>query len=336
MLGLVPLTRDHGALAGGPPETGPEVAEGVMSGQREAGGRDGRDGRGGTGRGGGSGRRAVLLAAAAAGAGAAAGLAGGPGVAQAGGSPVELGQSNTASATTAVSTSSGDGLSGRTTANGGAGVSGADASPGGGFGVQGTSANGKGVSGTSSASAGVYGQTSATGHAGVHGTDASGEPGGYGIYGTSVNGYGVYGIAPEPDAGSGGVFGQFGSGSIPALPGFLVSGVVGADLSVGNTGVSGLSLAGTGVYAASNTGTALSVFGKVQFSSAGLATVRKGRKTVTVTTSAVTASTLVLATLQKAQNGVYIAAAAPKAGSFTITLNKAAAGDLPVAWFFIG
>jgi hypothetical protein len=55
-----------------------------------------------------------------------------------------------------------------------------------------------------------------------------------------------------------------------------------------------------------------------------------------VTASAVTASTLMLATLQQAQSGVYIAAAEPKAGSFTITLTKAATADLPVGWFFIG
>jgi len=295
---------------------------------------------------GGYGRRAVMLGAAAAGAGAAAALAGGAGVAQAGGSPVELGQSNTASNTTAVNTSKGNGLSGHTTANGGSGLTGADASPAGGFGVFGTSANGKGVFGTSSAQAGVYGQTSSAGHAGVHGTDTSGFPGGYGVYGTSENGYGVYGIGPLPGSSAGGVWGQFGSGIIGVLPGFLESGVVGADLSVGNTGVSGVSEHGTGVYGGSNTGTgmyavsnsgtALAVSGPVQFSSAGVSTVKKGHTTVTVTASAVTTSTLVLATLQKVQSGVSIAAAVPKAGSFTITLNKAATADLPVAWFYIG
>jgi hypothetical protein len=50
----------------------------------------------------------------------------------------------------------------------------------------------------------------------------------------------------------------------------------------------------------------------------------------------VTASTVVLATLQRVQSGAYIAAAVPKAGSFTITLNTAATADLTVAWFFIG
>jgi len=67
-----------------------------------------------------------------------------------------------------------------------------------------------------------------------------------------------------------------------------------------------------------------------------VSTIKKGKSTVTVTTSAVSTSTLVLATLQKVQSGVYIAAAVPKAGSFTITLNTAATADLPVGWFFIG
>jgi hypothetical protein len=316
----------------------PEVAEGVMSGERESGGRAGEGGLrdGAARRRSGFGRRAVVLGAAAAAAGAAASLAGGTGVAQASGNPVELGQSNTASETTSINTSKGNGLSGHTTANGGSGLTGADASPGGGFGVWGTSANGKGVFGTSSGSAGVYGQTSSAGHAGVHGTDTSGVPGGYGVYGTSDNGYGVYGIAPSPGTGNGGVFGQFGTGSLTSLPPFLVSGVVGADLSVGNIGVSGLSIAGTGVLAGSTTGTALQVEGRVQFTTSGVSTVKKGNTTVTVTASAVTASTLVLATLQRAQSGVYIAAAEPKAGSFTITLTKAATADLPVGWFFIG
>jgi len=126
----------------------------------------------------------------------------------------------------------------------------------------------------------------------------------------------------------------------------VASGVTGADLSVGNVGLSGLSVGGVGVYAGSNTGigmfatsntrTALSVNGPVQFTSAGVSTIKKGSSTVTVTTSAVTTSTLVLATLQQFQTGVHVSAAVPAAGSFTITLNGAATTDLPVAWFFIG
>jgi hypothetical protein len=54
------------------------------------------------------------------------------------GSPVLLGTANTATATTSVSTSSGDGLDGKTTANGKSGVSGTDVSSGGGYGVQGS------------------------------------------------------------------------------------------------------------------------------------------------------------------------------------------------------
>jgi CHAT domain-containing protein/tetratricopeptide (TPR) repeat protein len=49
-----------------------------------------------------------------------------------------------------------------------------------------------------------------------------------------------------------------------------------------------------GVFAGSKTGTALQVDGPVQFSSSGVATVKKGSKTVTVKNSAVTTSTIVL------------------------------------------
>jgi hypothetical protein len=60
-----------------------------------------------------------------------------------------------------------------------------------------------------------------------------------------------------------------------------------------------------------------------------------GRKTVTVTASAVTSSSIVLATLQISKSGLYVQGAVPGAGSFTINLNKTASADLPVGWFVI-
>jgi hypothetical protein len=314
------VTEDDMSERGRPGEAGQE---------RRAGTRQGRYGR-----------RAVVLGAAAAGAGAVAGLTGGTGVAQAAGSPVELGQLNTSTASTVVSTSGGSGLYGETTANARAGIKGVDNSPDGGYGVYGSSQLGMGVYGTSADSAGVYGQTSSSGQAGVQGADNSGEQG-YGVYGTSQAGYGVYATSQNVGvygSGAPGVWGQIGSGGIASLPApEFAAGLMGVDVtSAGNTGIWGASINGLGVFAGSKTGTALQVDGPVQFSSSGVSTVDKGSTSVTVKTSAVTKSTIVLATLQKLESGVYIEAAVPGTGSFTITLNKAAGSDLPVGWFFLG
>jgi hypothetical protein len=79
----------------------------------------------------------------------------------------------------------------------------------------------------------------------------------------------------------------------------------------------------------------LLVSGSAEFQSSGVATVKKGDKTVTATAFAVTASNIVLATIQKPQSGVYIEAAEAGTGKVTITLNKAATADLPVGWFVV-
>jgi hypothetical protein len=278
------------------------------------------------------GRRAVMLGTAAAAAGTVAGMAGSTGLAQAAnGSPVELGEANTATATTLVTTSGGSGLYGETTADQRAGLKGVDAS---------SAAGGFGVYGSSTKGTGVYGENGEAGQAGVQGADTSGGQG-YGVRGTSEAGFGVYGTSMNVGVfgtGTPGVWGQIGSGDVSSLPRPEFSaGLVGVDVTgPGNTGIWGASINGLGVFAGSKTGVALQVHGPVQFSSSGVATVKKGSKSVTVKASAVTKSSVVLATLQKLHSGVYIEAAVPKAGSFTITLNKAATSDLRVGWFFIG
>jgi hypothetical protein len=131
-------------------------------------------------------RRALLLGAAGTGAGVTAGLVAGAApaqAAQANGTPVELGDSNTATGTTAISTSSGYGLwassaghagiRGDTTVATSSGVSGHDDSGSAtGTGTAGTSANGTGVSGVSTTGAGVLGRS--TSNAGVFGASDSG------------------------------------------------------------------------------------------------------------------------------------------------------------------
>lgn len=192
------------------------------------------------------GRRALMLAAATAGAGITVDLVSGTrpaGAADTQGKAVLLGQNgsntNTATSTTQINTSSGDGLQantsgdsgshgvlgtstvgtgvqGQTGGNGHSGVSGIDTSPSGGHGVYGRSVNG----------VGVYGENLAGGQFGVYGEDAS-QSGGYGVCGDSTNGYGVCGLTSSGDS----------------------AGVLGSDLSPGGAiGVQGSSTVGTGVF----------------------------------------------------------------------------------------
>jgi hypothetical protein len=139
------------------------------------------------------GRRALMLGAAAAGAGVAVGLvAGAEPAGAANGGNVRLGASNnTASSSTIVTTSSGNGLQGATTDDGASGVCGLDSSDEGAYGVQGTSDIGTGVFGTTSNGTGVLGQagdgtgvlgySSGDGQMALVGQDASTD-GGYGAY----------------------------------------------------------------------------------------------------------------------------------------------------------
>jgi hypothetical protein len=101
------------------------------------------------------------------------------------------------------------------------------------------------------------------------------------------------------------------------------------------TGVSGTSDVGKGVSASSGSGTALFVSGKVHFSRSGAGSVTKGSKTKTINIPGMTASSLVLATLQVAVSGLYIAGVVPAAGKFTLYLNKAAPTSMKFAWFVL-
>src|ERR1700728_756194 len=89
------------------------------------------------------GRRAIMLGAAGAAAGiATAGVAGAEPAFASNGNPVKLGDSNSATASTVVTTTVGTGLQGEASTNGQSGVSGIDTSPDGGHGTYGRSTNG--------------------------------------------------------------------------------------------------------------------------------------------------------------------------------------------------
>jgi hypothetical protein len=101
------------------------------------------------------------------------------------------------------------------------------------------------------------------------------------------------------------------------------------------TAISGSSTSGTGVKASSTSGTALSVSGKAHFSRSGAATVSQGTTTKTVNVSGMQSTSLVLATLQTSITGVYVAAAVPASGKFTVHLNKATPAAAKFAWFVL-
>jgi hypothetical protein len=89
-----------------------------------------------------------------------------------------------------------------------------------------------------------------------------------------------------------------------------------------------------GVYASGYT--ALQVEGTAVFSGSGVATVRAGSDSATVTGVRLTSASFVLALVQ-AKQSCYVVAAVPDHANqqLTIYLNKAPSTALPVAWFVV-
>jgi hypothetical protein len=208
------------------------------------------------------------------------------------------------------------------------GVSGQSTS---GDGVTGFSSLGDGVRGTSNSSYGVRGDT-ITG-IGVDGkTSASNMPAILGSAtgsGTGVLGYS--GVLPSPPArAKTGVYGH-------AVQDSTSRGVWGrADAG---RGVYGQATSGTGGYFSATTGTALRAEGPVRFSSAGLATIPSGSKSVTVTPGLdITGSSKVLAMPQTNPGGsttIQRISRNATANTFTIWLTATATANTTVAWFVI-
>jgi hypothetical protein len=229
------------------------------------------------------------------------------------------------------------------------------------YGVLGSSPSSIGVYGQGSYgvravgdSDGVYGESTGSGSgvhghndvggAGVHGSATSG-PGmfgssddGDGVQGQTVNAFssGIYGHNESSDAGGKGVFGASPNGiAVEGLGGQV--GVHG--ISAGDTGVKGEGV-GIGVRAvstlANHAGVGLRVDGRSVFRTAGVATVASGVKKVTVNLAGVTATDMVLATVQQT-GGFYVKNAVAASGKLTIYLNKAPVSPqtVKVAWFVI-
>lgn len=161
------------------------------------------------------------------------------------------------------------------------------------------------------------------GGAGVTGSAVDG----IGVVGTSSNAAGVYGSGALGVSGSS----TYGPGVVGESDGYGVLGQANSGI-----GVYGFSGSGPGVVAQSLDGIALQVVGQAEFSTCGVATVKKNTKAITVTFPGVTTASIVLATMQELQSGIGVAAAVPGSGSFTITLTGIAAADTRVGWFVIG
>ena len=212
--------------------------------------------------------------------------------------------------------------------------------------MHGDSPNGIGVHGTNNlSSAGVVGDSTG-GATGVLGR--TGDPNGYPGPGDSAGVHGYSGVAGQP--------GVFGDGDV----GVLAAGAIGV-FSVGAPALVGLGDGlgppgqfGTGVYGYSGTilppqppdnigvyargdgaSLALRVQGKAVFSRSGRTSITAGHSSRSVTLAGTTTSSLVIATLQTHRTGIYVAAAVPASGKFTIYLNKAVTATTYVAYFVL-
>ena len=198
---------------------------------------------------------------------------------------------------------------------------------------------------------GVLGLLASGAGNGLTATTASGN----GVFAISVGGTGVLGQSGSPVSGfpgvANGVHGLTASFSGVGVLGENTGGgtAVGGISSTGD-GVGGTSSSGNGVHGrataaggagvlAENTGggTALRVAGPAVFSRSGVLTIAAGKSSGTVTGVALTAASLVLATVQQNLPGVYVRAAVPNVtgSSVTINLSKAPTASAKVAWFIV-
>ncbi len=193
-------------------------------------------------------------------------------------------------------------------------------------GYRGISGRGIGIGVRGEGRTGVHGDGSDTGVSGtsqITGVEGRSVTTGTGVHGQSGTGTGVFGENTD-ETGIG----------VRGLTHGLGSAVFGEATGNG-VGVFGKSDTSIALQASSTAGTALQVNGKAKFSSSKTVTISGGTTSKTVTVSAVTTNSMVLATAQQ-NAGVYVKAAVPAAGSFTIYLTgNAPAGGLKVAYFVL-
>jgi hypothetical protein len=234
---------------------------------------------------------------------------------------------STAAAVYAEAQGDGDGVMG--VADGaGNGVLGSSMS---GAGVRGVADGaGNGIEGASSAGNAVYGHIDSTMVEDVAAIFATNSNSGVGMWAESNGGVAVQAKDLSADTGAYGVYAQSSGGT--AVYGTSTDGL----------GVVGQTFDGTGVTAIGQFGTALDVQGVSKFSRSGIkaiaGTTLSPKSSVKVTGVALTASSLVLATIQTNNApGVFIQSAVPNVANswITITLNQAVTVSVKVAWFVV-
>ena len=266
------------------------------------------------------------------------------------GDPLILCQANTATSTTTLTVDTTNGfvvdgganttsaaIKGTSGSNVGAGVFG-EADPG---------SFAMGVRGVSDVGAGVVAETT-TGDA-VWARSV--EPGSRAVYAQSTDGYAVW-----ADSGDTGVQAQGASFGVTAYSETGTGLVASSDAATKPAAIASTSkhtgliahygasvpagFVRTALYAHSDpTGTALRTQGHVRFSSAGLATIAAGTRSVTVNPGMdITASSKVLVTLQSSPGGtttIQRVARNTTANTFTIWLTANATANTTAAWFLI-
>jgi hypothetical protein len=288
--------------------------------------------------------RKGLLAGAGAGIGAVAAQAAlGPAAARAAdGQPVLLGQTNSEASTTRIENgSTGPGAALYVAAGGSTNID--PLSYGNASGLVGDCAVGPGVLGLGSPGVRAAGK----GGPGIIAQTLDADQPAIVAIGSSASG--VTGSSDAQDDSAAGIFGGSGQGTgSVAVMGVSSNGLGVKGRSDNGVGVRGESAPGTGVEAVTSTGTGLSassdaggvalrVRGRAVFNRSGRATVPPGATSVTVTGVPLTASSLVLATIQANRPNTNVRAAVPNPGasSFTIFLTAAPNAATPVGWFVV-
>jgi hypothetical protein len=209
-----------------------------------------------------------------------------------------------------------------------------------GWGVRGSSTSNTGVGGDSASGTGVYGYSNGAGYGVVGYSNSS-----VGVWGQSISSA-VPAIRGDSMGSSTGVFGYSREGEEGTVGAVAKTGVYGYAAQDANArgvmgrstvgqGVRGQATTGTGGYFTATTGTALQVTGKAKFSRSGKITVAAGASSVVKTFPGVTTSSMILALLQSNEAGVWVRAAVPAAGSFTVHFNVALPSSASVAYFIL-
>jgi hypothetical protein len=191
-----------------------------------------------------------------------------------------------------------------------------------------------GVLGLSSAGNGVEGAGTTNGVEGDGGTN--------GVFGHAANriGSGVYGQNDGTGLGLSGLFGSGVYGQNDGI-GYGVAGRITTSSGAGVWGDAPNASGGVGVAASSAHGTALQVTGTAAFSRSRIATIAgttttpKNSVVVTVPGGALTATSIVLATIQGNLAGVSVQGVVKGTTSFTIFLTKTVTTSVRVGWFII-